>query len=103
MTRKTKTYTKEFKEETVKLALSSESISAVAKELGIPQATLFSWIAKAKSTGKAKIETTDGKINTVDVTKLLEENKQLHKKLARLEQEKAILKKAATFFAKELE
>ena len=91
MPRKTKTYTREFKEETVKLALSSESISAVAKELDIPQATLFSWIAKAKSTGKTKIETADGKINTVDVTKLLEENQQLHKKLARLEEEKAIL------------
>lgn len=48
MTRKTRTYTQEFKDETVKLALSSESISAVAKELDIPAATLFSWISAAK-------------------------------------------------------
>jgi len=34
--------------------------------------------------------------------KLIEENQQLKKRLARLEQEKAILKKAATYFAKEL-
>jgi len=34
--------------------------------------------------------------------KLIEENQQLKKPLALLEQEKAILKKAATYFAKEL-
>ena len=39
----------------------------------------------------------------VHMGKLIEENQQLKKRLARLEQEKALLKKAATYFAKELE
>jgi transposase-like protein len=34
---------------------------------------------------------------------VLDENKELKRKVARLEQEKAILKKAATYFAAELQ
>ncbi len=37
MTRKIRTYTEEFKQECVTLALKSESISQTAKDLGIPE------------------------------------------------------------------
>lgn len=103
MSRKNKSYTKEFKDEAVKLALSSPSISGAANELGIPEGTLHAWVRKGKASGNQTITQSDGTVNHVNVGAVLEENKHLKKRLARLEQEKAILKKAATYFAKELE
>ena len=44
MDRKIKTYTEEFKQECVTLALKSESISQTAKDFGIPEGTLYSWV-----------------------------------------------------------
>jgi transposase len=73
-----------------------------AKSLGIPEATLYSWVLKAKKSGVQMVASPDGVVNHVNVTQVLEENKRLKQELARLEQEKAILKKAATYFAKEL-
>lgn len=70
--------------------------------MGIPEGTLHTWIKKAKQcqeTGNVLSNKTHPNIN---VSAVLEENKALKKRLARLEQEKAILKKAATYFATEL-
>jgi len=97
-----KIYPKEFKKEAIKLALESPSITGTAKSLGIPEATLHTWVRKAKNSGEQIITKADGTINHVNVTHVLDENKELRKRLARLEQEKAILKKAATYFAAEL-
>ena len=103
MTKKNKKYTSEFKQEAIKLALSSErSVSATAKELAIPEGTLNTWIHNAKKSGAYTVTTSEGEVNHVNVAQLLEENKQLKKRLSHVEQEKAILKKAATYFAMEL-
>lgn len=102
MSRKVRKYTNEYKAEAVKLALSSVSVGNTAKSLGIPEATLHVWVAKAKATGKVAIPSQEGKINHVNVNEVLAQNEQLKKQLLRLEQEKAILKKAAAYFAKEL-
>lgn len=99
MSRQARNYTKEFKQEAINLALNSSSVSQAAKDLGIPEATLHTWVFKAKQRGEVSLPTTSEPIN---VGKLVEENQKLKKQLARLEQEKAILKKAATYFAKEL-
>ena len=101
--RRTRSYGSEFKQEAVKLALSSTlPISITARELGIPEATLYSWIHKAKTSDKCPIKPDESSAN-VNTDQLLAENKTLRKRLARLEQEKAILKKAAAYFAKEME
>ncbi len=45
MTKKcNKTYTNEFKREAIKLALESSNITGSAKSLGIPEATLHTWV-----------------------------------------------------------
>ena len=98
-----RSYTDEFKQEAIKLALDSLSITSTAKSIGVPEATLHTWVRKAKDSGEHKIMMSDGTVNSVNVSSILDENKQLKKKLARLEQEKAILKKAAQYFAQELE
>jgi transposase len=98
-----RSYTPEFKREAVQLALDSSSVSSAAQDLGIPEATLHVWVQKAKKSGNYLITSSEGVANSINVKDLIEENKQLKKRLARLEQEKAILKKAATYFAKELE
>ena len=101
MVRNVRQYSKEYKEEAVKLALSYGNVNQAAKELGVPGPTLHEWVNKAKFSGKGVIES-DSLIKATDVGKLLEENKELKKRLLRLEQEKEILKKAATYFAREL-
>lgn len=98
-TRTNRRYTEEFINEAIKLALSSPSITGTAKSLGIPDATLHTWV-KTKSVNNKK---NNNNINSKsDVNNLLEENRKLHKELARLKQEKEILKKAAAYFAQEL-
>ena len=102
MIRKIRSYTQEFKDEAVKLALDTSSIGQAAKDLGIPMSTLHSWINQSKLLvldPHAKDPNTQPKIN---MNQLLEKNKELQKRVNRLEQEKSILKKAAMYFAKEV-
>ena len=86
-------YTEEFIDNAVSLATSSPSISGVAKNLDIPEATLHTWL---KSRGQRK------KSNKIDINQILAENKKLNKELAKIKQEQEILKKAAAYFAREI-
>jgi transposase len=99
MSNKPRTYTKEFRQEAVQFALNSSSVLKAAQDLSMPEATLHTWVQKAKRSGEAVDVTTNQPVNVGEVIK---DNQRLKKELARLEQEKAILKKAATYFAKEL-
>jgi transposase len=98
MERKTRKYTKEFKQEAVNLALKSPSISKTATELGIPVATLHSWVRQLKN--KAESKSLKGEPNnSQNIAALIEENRRLHKELAITREEREILKKAAAYFA----
>jgi transposase len=89
---KPNTYTAEFRESAVKLAHeSAQSVSQVAKELGINVNTLHTWIAKySKTQASDKPERTD--------EHLYDELKRLRKKVTRLTEERDLLKKAAACF-----
>ncbi len=89
--RKTTHYTPEFKQSSAKLAVTGEkSISQTAKELGLHVSTLHGWV-KQYYPNKASHE---GESESDEI-------KCLRKEVARLKQERDILKKAAAYFASE--
>lgn len=97
--KKTKYYTAEFKESAVKLAVESDQpVTVTARELGVNVNTLHTWISKLhrpKESGKASRKQEHNDEHVYD------ELKRLRKENAKLKEERAILKKAAAFFAKE--
>jgi len=84
-------YTTEFKLDAVRLALSSETSQAqVARDLGINEPSLYSWISQYRG-------------DILDNPNTLSPEQELvalKKENAQLKQEREILKKAATYFAK---
>ena len=93
---KPKTYPAEFRESSVKLANESDqSIAETAKKLGINVNTLHTWIAKYSR----PVTATDKTVRTDD--HLYEELKRLKKEVARLTEERDLLKKAAAYFARD--
>lgn len=99
MRRIVRKYTKEFKTEAVNLALKSPSIGQTAKELGIPAATLHTWIHELKKSGNLGLVDSN---SAKDMAALIEENRRLQKELSVVKEEKEILKKAAAYFAQHL-
>lgn len=93
--KKEKAYPSEFKESAVKLAIESgTSIAQTARELGIKENTMYNWMrlySKPKSTNQPSLE----------MNHPFDEIKRLKKELARVTEERNILKKATAYFAKE--
>ena len=83
-------YTQEFKNEAIKLAVTSNNITEVARSLGIPSSTLYTWVTSSKK-DDIIIQSSDGKAsNKINVGELISELQNLKKKLARAEKEKEI-------------
>lgn len=88
-------YTAEFRESSVNLAKQSkQSLAQTARELGVKENTLYSWVRKTSSSSPLKL------VKSNDES-FAEETKRLRKELAKVTQERDILKKAAAYFAKE--
>ena len=92
---KAKIYSAEFRASSVKLALDSDQpIAHTAKGLGINPNTLHTWINKySQPKEQNKALRTD--------EHLYDELKRLKKEIARLTEERDLLKKAAAYFARE--
>ena len=94
-----KTYTREFKLEALRLMETSEKTAAdVARELGLRRNQLYKWKEQMSKISKGD-EPKRGrpkKENQSETARLLAENR-------RLKEENEILKRAAVFFAKELD
>jgi transposase len=92
---KPNTYTAEFRASAVQLANDSDKpIIQVAKDLGINVNTLHTWVGKY-----SRPKESDKAIRTDE--HLYDELKRLKKEVARLTEERDLLKKAAAYFAKE--
>lgn len=93
---KNKIYTAEFKQSAVKLANESDvPIAETARNLGINENTLYTWINKYSQPAEAK------KKSAQTDAHLYDELQQLKRENVRLRQERDFLKKAAAYFAKE--
>jgi transposase len=93
--RKRRTYTREFKAETVRLVVEGgRSIPEVARDLELTESALRLWVQQAEvDAGRGK----PGELTTAE----REELQRLRREVKTLRLEREILKKAAAFFAKE--
>jgi transposase len=88
-----KSYSAEFKERAVKLAVESDqSVAQTARDLGVNENTLHTWLSKYHEGENG----TQGRLNAEH---LYDELKRLKKENALLKEERDILKKAAAYFA----
>jgi transposase len=94
-----KHFTPEFKQAAVRRAASGDAtVLEVARELGIRTDRLREWIAQAQG-GRRRPRPEDAA--RAAPLSLDEEVRQLRREVARLREERDILKKAAAFFARE--
>ena len=90
-------YTPEFRRDAVSLVITSgRPIKQVAGELGINDTTLGNWVRADRKDGSLT-----GVSPTVDDAQMEAENKRLRKRVAELETEREILKRATAFWVKE--
>jgi transposase len=88
-------YSAEFKESALK-RIAESTTTAVARELGVSEATLTSWKFQARKKSKQPEA-----IESSSVTELQNEVRDLRAENRRLQLERDILKKATAFFANE--
>lgn len=97
---KRRQYTQEFKLEAVRLATSGEgSLNQVARDLGIRPDMLRQWKRQAEARSwqaPPDVFPGNGRLTSQD-----EEIRRLRREVARLTEEREILKRAAAFFARE--
>ena len=85
-----KRFSAEFKQQAL-LRAAKDGIPAVARDLGLEPAQLYSWRARAQQDGD------DAEAQRVQQA----ETARLKREVARLEEEVAFLKKATAYFAKQ--
>jgi transposase len=94
-------YTEEFRRDAVDLVRSSQRpINQVARELGMSHETLRNWVRKQERQSATGAPSSGDGLSVADkdaeIARLRREN-------AELRQEKEILRKAAAYFAKEMD
>jgi len=90
-------YGADFKKEAVKRVVENKTSAAqVARELGISKHTLYSWIKEYKKHHK------DAFVGSGNLRPKDKEVRDYERRIKDLEEENAILKKAAAIFAKDL-
>jgi transposase len=95
----TSKYPEQFRRDAVELLRSSgRPLRQVARELGVNHETMRSWVATAKRAEQQGTAAAEPPLDTADRREL----DRLRSRVAELELEKDILRKAAAYFAKEM-
>jgi len=87
---KRKPSTREYRVDSVRLAIESGNIAQTAKDLGLQPNTLYNWVKRYRSEALA---------SSTGMT-VEQELAQLRREVAQLKEERDILKKATAYFAK---
>lgn len=82
-------YSPQFKDQALE-RVKKDGVAVVAKDLGLAESLLYSWVSKQKRFGTSLEEQ---KVQQAELARLKRDN-------ARLSEEVAFLKKAAAYFAK---
>ena len=91
--KKRRRFTDEFREDVVNLIKTGDkSVAEISKDLDIAEQILYRWYKKFSGEEKLKL---------VDVSEKDKELRELRKKLADVEEERDILKKAISIFSKQ--
>lgn len=91
---KRKKYTEEFRREAaMQVIQNGHRVVDVAQRLGLTESALYNWVAKYKKPAPVLAAESDS----------ANEIRRLRKELKRVSEERDILKKAATYFAKQSE
>ena len=94
-------YTPEFKKKIIRLRLEEgRTINSITKEYGISKESVRRWCREFQKECQAQSLQNPSSANEADIMK---ENLRLRKELAEKEKEIQFLKKAAAFFAKEID
>lgn len=97
MSKPSKNYEPEFRQKIVRFVLEEgRTIKSVNEEYSLGEGTVRGWIRKFE-------EECEMNPDAKDTKNLYEENLKLRKQLAETQKENLFLKKAAAFFAKELD
>jgi transposase len=89
-------YPEQFRRDAIELVNTSDRpLRQIARELGVNHETLRSWVNTAK-------QATEAGPPVVDPT-VTDEVQRLRKQVAELQKEKEILRKAAAYFAREMD
>jgi transposase len=101
--RKSRSYTKEYKVEAVKLARKLKDNKKVAAELGIPESTLSTWLKHAElgdiDTGVGTQTPKTALTQANEIHNLKAEIKRIEKENSRLREINEFLEEASAFFA----
>ena len=90
-------YSKEFREEAVKLVTEEKlSVPEAGRRLSLPPSTIVNWVKKLKAGQLGEIGKTYRPLTEIEM-----ELARTRKELAEVKMERDILKKAAAYFARE--
>ena len=89
-------FEEEVKHKIVKLHLEGRTLKSLAEEYGVSKASISNWVKQYRSECQTNQE-------LQEESDYLTENKRLKRELEEAKKEVAFLKKAAAFFAKEID
>ena len=89
-------FEEEVKHKIVKLHLEGRTLKSLAEEYGVSKASISNWVKQYRNECQISQE-------LQEESDYLAENRRLKKELEEMRKENAFLKKAAAFFAKEID